>query len=91
MRLDLFLKVSRIVPRRPLAQEFCSSGLVSVNGEVARSSRAVKVGDEIEIKKRGRIITLKVTKLPETKQLSKEKSVELYEILSEVEAGEELI
>ena len=46
MRLDLFLKVSRLVPRRSLAQEFCDAGVVSVNGASAKSSKEVKAGDE---------------------------------------------
>ena len=49
MRLDKFLKVSRLIKRRTLADEACSSGHVSVNGAVAKSSRDVKVGDTIEI------------------------------------------
>ena len=49
MRLDKFLKVSRLIKRRTLADEACGSGHVSVNGAVAKSSRDVKVGDVIEI------------------------------------------
>ena len=49
MRLDLFLKASRLIARRSLAQKFCDAGLVKVNDLTAKSSREIKVGDEIEI------------------------------------------
>ncbi len=50
MRLDKFLKVSRIIKRRTIANEACDAGRVTVNGKVAKASVDVKVGDEIEIK-----------------------------------------
>lgn len=49
MRLDKFLKVSRIIKRRTLANEICDSGRVSVNGKVAKAGLNVKIGDIIEI------------------------------------------
>lgn len=49
MRLDKYLKVSRIIKRRTIANEACDAGRVSVNGKVARASLDVKVGDIIEI------------------------------------------
>lgn len=49
MRLDKYLKVSRIIKRRTVANEACDAGRVSVNGKVARASLDVKVGDVIEI------------------------------------------
>jgi ribosomal 50S subunit-recycling heat shock protein len=58
MRLDLYLKVSRLIPRRSLAQEFCDAGLIKINGAVAKSSKEVKTGDEIEIHRRNRIQTI---------------------------------
>ncbi len=49
MRLDKYLKVSRLIKRRTVANEICDSGKVSVNGRVARASYDVKVGDRVEI------------------------------------------
>ena len=49
MRLDKFLKVSRLIKRRTVANEACDAGRVSVNGQVAKASVKVKVGDIIEI------------------------------------------
>ena len=49
MRLDKYLKVSRLIKRRTVANEACDAGRVSVNGKVARASYDVKVGDKIEI------------------------------------------
>lgn len=49
MRLDKYLKVSRLIKRRTVANEACDAGRVSVNGKVARASLEVKVGDVIEI------------------------------------------
>ena len=50
MRLDKFLKVSRVIKRRPVANEACDSGRVIINGKVAKASTEVKVGDIVEIK-----------------------------------------
>ena len=49
MRLDKYLKVSRLIKRRTVANDACDAGRVMVNGKVARASYDVKVGDEIEI------------------------------------------
>lgn len=50
MRIDKYLKVSRIIKRRTIAQEACDSGRVMVNDKVAKSSTAIKIGDVIEIR-----------------------------------------
>ncbi len=83
MRLDLFLKVSRLIVRRSMAQEFCDAGVVSVNGAVAKSSKEVKVGDEIEIRRRNRVTTVAVLQVPDKKQMSKTGAEDLYKIVSE--------
>ena len=49
MRLDKFLKVSRLIKRRTVANEACDAGHVAVNGRVARASLEVKVGDRVEL------------------------------------------
>jgi ribosomal 50S subunit-recycling heat shock protein len=83
MRLDLFLKVSRLLPRRSLAQEFCEKNLIRVNGLPAKSSKAMTVGDEIEIKRKDKIVVIKIDVIPTTKQMSKESALELYSVVSE--------
>lgn len=83
MRLDLFLKVSRLIVRRSLAQEFCDAGLVKINGAAAKSSREVKSGDEMEIKRHNRLTLLKVLQVPDKKQLARSDAASLYEIVRE--------
>lgn len=89
MRLDLFLKTSRLIVRRSLAQEFCDAGMIKVNGAVAKSSKEIKPNDEIIIARRSRITTLKVVEVPEKKQVSKTDAANLYEIISEEVLEEE--
>ena len=83
MRLDLYLKASRLVLRRALANELCDAGLVKINGAPAKPSRDVKANDEIEIKRRSRLTKIRVLQVPEKKQVSKQEAPNLYEILSE--------
>jgi ribosomal 50S subunit-recycling heat shock protein len=83
MRLDLFLKASRICPRRTVAQELCDKGLVLVNGVKGKSSHTVKVGDEVTVRRRDKQTVIKVTSLPDTRQVSKKEAGALYELLSE--------
>jgi len=65
MRLDKFLKVSRVIKRRPVANEACDSGRVSINGKIAKASTEVKVGDIIEIKFGEKFIKFEVAELNE--------------------------
>ncbi|CAN5861883.1 RNA-binding S4 domain-containing protein [soil metagenome] len=83
MRLDLFLKASRLIIRRSLAQKFCDAGMVKVNDLTAKSSREVRPDDEIEIKKHNRLTKVKVLQVPDKKQVSRDDAVNLYEIVSE--------
>lgn len=83
MRLDLFLKTSRLVLRRSLAQEFCDANLVRVNGQPAKSSKEIKPGDEIEIKRGRRLLTTRVREIPAKKQVARADAANLYEIVSE--------
>lgn len=83
MRLDLFLKSSRLILRRSLAQEFCDAGLVKVNGLIAKSAREVKAGDEIEIKRSNRLLKVRVLEIPKTKQVSRQAASSLFEVVSE--------
>ena len=83
MRLDLFLKATRLCPRRTVAQTLCDAGLVSINGMPAKSAHSVKPGDEITIKRRDRISVIKVLDLPAQRQTSKKDAGSLFELLSE--------
>ena len=60
MRLDKFLKLSRLIKRRTVANEACDAGRVSLNGKVARASAEVKVGDIIEIQFGNKVTRAKV-------------------------------
>ncbi len=83
MRLDLFLKASRLVLRRTVAQALCDAGLVSVNGAPAKSSRALRVGDEISLRRRNHLLAVRVLALPASRQTSRSDASNLYEILSD--------
>ena len=83
MRLDVFLKISRLIPRRSLAQEFCDAGLVKVNDSSAKSSKDVKINDEIEIKRRNRATKIVVLQVPGKKQVSKTDSENLYKVIAD--------
>lgn len=91
MRLDLFLKASRLILRRSLAQEFCDAGRVKVNDLKAKSSREIKPNDEIEIKRRNRLLKVRVLQIPKSKQVSRDAATELYEIISEETLNENLL
>lgn len=81
MRLDKFLKVSRIIKRRTLAKEVSEGERVLVNGKVAKPSYRLKVGDLITVEFGTRRLTVKVLELRE--HVLKDDSHELYEIISE--------
>ena len=65
MRLDKFLKVSRVIKRRPVANEACDSGRVIINGKVAKASTEVKIGDIVEIKFGEKMIKFEITAINE--------------------------
>lgn len=64
MRLDLFLKWSRIILRRTLAKEMCDAGRVTLNGAEARAAREVRVGDTIAVRLPRRRVTFRVRSIP---------------------------
>lgn len=66
MRLDKYLKVSRLIKRRTVANEACDNGLVTVNGKPARASYDVKVGDQISLRFGQRTLTVEVVSVQET-------------------------
>ena len=79
MRLDKYLKVSRLLKRRPVANEACDAGRIQVNGKVAKASTKVKVGDIIEIAFGDKMVRAEVLSIEET--YKKEEARELYRIL----------
>ena len=79
MRLDKYLKVSRIIKRRTLANEACDGGRVSINGRVAKAGTEVKEEDIIEIRFGNNLTKIKVINISE--HVSKAESKELYEIV----------
>lgn len=87
MRLDLFLKTSRICLRRAVAQQLCETGLVSLNGARAKSAHPIKPGDEITLRRRDKITTLRVLSVPDKRQTSRKEAGGLYEVLSEEETA----
>lgn len=88
MRLDQFLRASRLVLRRTIAQELCEAGAVLVNGTPARSARTVRAGDEITLRRRGHLLTVRVIAVPAVRQTSKSEAATLYEILSDIKRDE---
>jgi ribosomal 50S subunit-recycling heat shock protein len=66
MRLDKYLKVSRLIKRRTVANEACDNGRISVNGKVVKASYDVKVGDKIEISMGTRTVAVEVLVVAET-------------------------
>ena len=79
MRIDKFLKVSRILKRRSVANEACDGGRVSVNGKEAKPSHSLKVGDEVEVRFGSGTVKFRVLRLKET--VRKEEAETLYEII----------
>jgi ribosomal 50S subunit-recycling heat shock protein len=79
MRLDKFLKVSRLIKRRTVANEACDAGRVLINGKSAKASAAVKEGDIIEIGFGSKSVKVKVLDVQET--VRKDDAKELYEYI----------
>ncbi|MBQ5399509.1 MAG: RNA-binding S4 domain-containing protein [Ruminococcus sp.] len=77
MRLDKYLKVSRIIKRRTVANEACDAGRIIVNDKVARASYQVKVGDIIEISLGAKQLKIRVTELNE--HATKDNAANMYE------------
>ncbi len=79
MRLDKYLKVSRLIKRRTVANEACDAGRVTVNGKVAKASVDVKAGDIIEIEFGNRSVKVRVLDVKET--VRKEEASEMFEYI----------
>ena len=79
MRIDKFLKVSRILKRRTVAQEACTESKVLINGKPAKPSAAVKIGDEVEVLYSSGSFKFRVLNVKET--VKKDEASSLYEVL----------
>ncbi len=81
MRLDKFLKVSRLIKRRTLAKEVAVQGRITINGKTAKASSSVKAGDELAIRFGQKIVTARVEELREN--VRKEEAASMFTILKE--------
>ena len=79
MRIDKFLKVSRILKRRTVAQEACGEDKVIINGKIAKPSTKIKVGDVVEILYASGVLKFRVLNIKET--VKKEEASSLYEVI----------
>ena len=79
MRLDKYLKVSRLIKRRTIANEACDAGRVSVNGKTAKASTDVKTGDVVEIAFGEKTVKVEITAIMDTTK--KENAAEMYRYL----------
>lgn len=81
MRLDKFLKISRIIKRRSVAKDIADQGRIEINGKTAKSSSKVNVGDVLVINFGNKTLTVKIKELKETTK--KREAEDLYEVVSE--------
>ncbi len=87
MRLDKFLKVSRLIKRRTLAKEVADQGRISINGSPGKASSNVKVGDELVIRFGQKLVTVVIEELKETTR--KEEATNLYRVVKEEKIEQE--
>ncbi|RSJ22047.1 ribosome-associated heat shock protein Hsp15 [Streptococcus intermedius] len=81
MRLDKYLKVSRIIKRRPIAKEVADKGRIKVNGILAKSSTDLKINDEIEIRFGNKNLLVRILEMKDSTK--KEDADKMYEIIKE--------
>lgn len=81
MRLDKFLKVSRLIKRRTLAKEVCDQGRITINGNQAKAGSDVKAGDELIIRFGQKLVTVSVNEVRETSR--KDDADNMYTIVKE--------
>ncbi|MCT1541947.1 MULTISPECIES: RNA-binding S4 domain-containing protein [Lysinibacillus] len=81
MRLDKFLKVSRLIKRRTLAKEVADQGRITINKKIAKASSTVKAGDELAIRFGQKIVTARVEEIRDT--VKKEDAAKMFTILKE--------
>ncbi len=81
MRLDKFLKVSRIIKRRPVAKEVCDSGKIKINSRTAKAGSVVKPGDMLEIEMGTKTLTIKILEVKDN--VPAKEAASLYEVVEE--------
>ncbi|MCE4051809.1 MULTISPECIES: RNA-binding S4 domain-containing protein [Bacillaceae] len=81
MRLDKFLKISRLIKRRTLAKEVADQGRILINGIQAKASSNVKVGDELQVRFGQKLVTVQIEILQESTK--KEDAANMYKIIKE--------
>lgn len=84
MRLDKFLKVSRLIKRRTVANDACDAARIVVNGKAAKASYNVKIGDLITVTFGSKSVTVRVLEIKDTTKKAEASS--MYEVVSEVDA-----
>ena len=88
MRLDIFLKISRLIKRRSVAKELCDRGRVEVGGAHAKAGREIKAGDVLTIALPRRKLTVEVVEIP-SGNVAKEKAAGLYMVIEDLRVEEE--
>jgi ribosomal 50S subunit-recycling heat shock protein len=83
MRLDLYLKLSRLVPRRSLAKDLCDEGQVLVDDQPAKAGREVRAGERIRLRLPARELLVEILELPSARSVSRAAARELYRTLEE--------
>ena len=87
MRLDQFLKLSRLIKQRSVAKWACDAERVSILGRKAKAGTVIKVGDELTVSLRDRTLRVRVLALP-SGNVSKEKARTLYEVIDDARASD---
>ena len=88
MRLDKFLKVSRLIKRRTEAKKACLAKCIRINNRIAKAGYEIKIADEIKINLTTKIIQVKVLEVP-LKNIQTKQAITLYEILKEIKKEED--
>lgn len=88
MRVDYFLKISRIIKRRPLAKEMCEKKLVQVNEQAAKPGKEIQEGDIVTVTFPHRIVKARVEQIPE-RGVSKKDASSLYTMLEDIKRPQE--
>ena len=83
MRLDRFLKLSRLVPRRSGAKDLCDAGGVLVNGQAAKAGREVRAGDRLTLQLPARELVVEVLAVPGGRSIARADARELFRVLGE--------
>lgn len=81
MRLDKFLKVSRLIKRRTVAKEMAEKGRIMINGQTAKPGSSIKVGDELTIRYGTRLIVVRIEELKDV--VRKEEANDMYTVIKE--------